>query len=72
MDIQPGNREVMMAAGELRPSYVDWCQAEGIEAITHKTRFADAMKMNGFESTRHIRTDYYHGKMVYYGMSFKV
>jgi putative DNA primase/helicase len=71
IDVQPGNEEVMLASGELRREYVDWCKQEGIEPISDKNKFSDAMRMNGFESVRRNARGNYHGKMVYYGLSFK-
>jgi putative DNA primase/helicase len=71
VDVVPQDRGAIVSAGQLRRNYIDWCKGEGLEAITHVTRFADAMKMNGYESVRHTRADDFHGKKVYYGMAMK-
>jgi putative DNA primase/helicase len=71
VEVMPDNWQFLVTAGELRQNYVDWCKAEGIEAITHKTRFADAMKMNGFESIKCTTSGPHHNRMVYVGFFWK-
>jgi P4 family phage/plasmid primase-like protien len=71
VEIMPDNWQFLVTAGELRQNYMDWCKAEGIEAVPNKNRFADAMKMNGFESIKCTTRGPYHNRMVYVGFFWK-